>query len=214
MNISINNQPSFKGKFIITGTLDEINKFDDEYHKKYTQNANTRIKKYNNYVKKNNNSKDWQNYFENIKELYFYDSRLLTDTYNENQKYNELLYLTNQDYDKYFDRVFSLTEDENFNVLLQDNSNIVYDSDILDLELREVKKRIAYKEAQKTDDSIANFLIDIYVSAREKAKQIFGANKAKDVKIIKASEALEALKKDRFDMVDGEIKNKNINVLK
>ena len=30
MNISINNQPSFKGKFIITGTLDEIDKFDDE----------------------------------------------------------------------------------------------------------------------------------------------------------------------------------------
>lgn len=185
MQIQNNYSPNFQSKYIVKGSLKAVNEFSNLIY------DNHFIEK-ENYINLRNPDKFWG-----------WEELVLIPKFSPKQNYAESLHSTNKDADV-IRKFIAQKVDEDEKTPLRKSQDLYQYANELEKRLRIRLK--GFEEAENNGrDSLCDFMIDKYLEGRRLVAKIFGTEEAKKIKSIRAEDAIEAIKKDKFDFVEGKI---------
>ena len=184
MQINNNNSITFNGHYIIKGDIKSIEKFSKLVHANYIDDSYG-------FVNLKNPDKFWG-----------WEEEVLIPKFTRNQDYAESLHVTNDDADivrAYRSKKFA-DEEKSLNKF----KDIYEYADAL--EKKQVEKLSEYFRAQfEGVSSFCDFMIDRFVDGRRHLADVMGFDVANDIKTVNAKDAIQAIKENRFDFVEGKI---------
>ena len=184
MQINNNNLINFSGRYIVKGDIKSIEKFSKLIHSNHIDDSCG-------FVNLKNPDKFWG-----------WEEEVLIPKFSTNQDYAESLHATNDDADivrAYRRKKFE--KEEKYSERYKD----IYEYTNA-LEQKQVAKLSEYFRAQfEGISSFCDFMIDRFVEGRRHLAEVMGYDVANDIKTVQAKNAIQAIKENRVDFVEGEI---------
>lgn len=184
MQVNNSNSINFKGRYIVKGDIKSIEKFSKLIHANYIDDSCG-------FVNLKNPDKFWG-----------WEEEVLIPKFTHNQDYAESLHATNDDAD--IVRAYRHKKFEKEEKSSEKYKDIYEYTNVL--EQKQVAKLSEYFRAQfEGINSFCDFMIDKFVEGRRHLAEVMGYDVANDIKTIHAKDAIQAIKENRFDFVEGEI---------
>ena len=198
------NQPNFKGVYIIKGVCKDVEKAEEIIRRKCGDEFNRMFNK-------------GRNFFPNFNK---YTTLNLTDIFDSNQKNVKCLIATNEHYPnvinynkKYISPNKPPMPEAPYAHQPLSRDVIIENINFLQKRMAEIQQKMApFKHAEECEkygnnDPMSNFLIDSYLQAKERLQRFkeTATVPMDEIKELNAKEVLTAIKEKKFNFINGEI---------